>query len=246
MTPRFLIWLVAGMVLAAPLHAEDGKLKGVVELFTSQGCSSCPPADAAFRKLVAQGDVIALAYHVDYWNYLGWTDTLSSKENTERQYGYARMMGRSNVYTPQVVVNGRDHLTGSDLSAIYGKIDTFSTEGKGLTVPVAAKLRGDELEIKIGAGDGKANVVLVYFDKEKTIDVEKGENSGKKISYLNSVSDVETVGMWDGKAASLTLPASVLQKPGLEGCAILLQATTADGDPAAIVGATIVMAGKNI
>jgi hypothetical protein len=143
-------------------------------------------------------------------------------------------------------VNGRDHLTGSDLSAINGKIDTFWTEGKGLTVPVDAQMRGDELEIKIGAGEGKANVVLVYFDKEKTITVEKGENSGKKISYLNSVSDVETIGMWDGTAASLTLPASVLQKPGLEGCAVLLQAATADGDPAAILGATIVMAGKNI
>ncbi|PKA40752.1 thioredoxin family protein [Rhizobium sullae] len=246
MSPRFVISLVAGMVLTAPLHAEDGKPKGVVELFTSQGCSSCPPADAAFRKLVSQGDVIALAYHVDYWNYLGWTDTFSSKENTERQYGYARMMGRSNVYTPQVMVNGRDHLTGSDLSAINGKIDTFSTEGKGLTVPVDAQMHGDELEIKIGAGEGKANVVLVYFDKEKTITVEKGENSGKKISYLNSVSDVETIGMWDGKSANLTLPASVLQKPGLEGCAVLLQAATADGDPAAILGATIVMAGKNI
>jgi len=246
MSPRFLISLIAGLVLAAPLYAEDGKPKGVVELFTSQGCGSCPPADAAFRKIVGQGDVIALAYHVDYWNYLGWTDTLSSKQNTDRQYGYARMLGRSNVYTPQVVVNGRDHMAGSDISAINGKIDGFSTEGKGLSVPVDATMRGDELEIKIGAGQGKASVVMVYFDKEKTIDVEKGENSGQKISYINSVSDIETVGMWDGKATSLTLPATVLQKGDLEGCAILLQAATADGDPAAILGATVIMAGKNI
>jgi len=246
MSPRFLIPLIASVVFSGPLQAEDGTPKGVVELFTAQGCSSCPPADAAFRKLVNQGDVIALAYHVDYWNYLGWTDTLSSKQNTERQYGYARMLGRSNVYTPQVVVNGRDHMTGSDLSAINGKIDGFSTDGKGLNVPIDAQMRGDELEIKIGAGQGKANVVMVYFDKERTIDVEKGENSGQKISYINSVSDIETVGMWDGKAISLTLPATVLQKADLEGCAILLQAATADGDPAAILGATVVMAGKNI
>ncbi|MBW8790688.1 MAG: thioredoxin family protein [Rhizobium leguminosarum] len=238
MSPRFF--------LSGPLQAEDGTPKGVVELFTSQGCSSCPPADAAFRKLVKQGDVIALAYHVDYWNYLGWADTLSSKENTERQYGYARTMGRSNVYTPQAIVNGRGHLAGADLSGINSKIDTFSSEGNGLTVPISAAMRGDELEIKIGAGQGKANVVMVYFDKEKTIDVEKGENSGKKISYLHSVTNVETVGMWDGKATSLTLPASVLQRPQLEGCAILLQSATADGDPAAILGATVVMAGKNI
>lgn len=246
MSPRFLIPLIAGVVLSGPLQAEDGTPKGVVELFTSQGCSSCPPADAAFRKLVNQGDVIALAYHVDYWNYLGWADTLSSKENTERQYGYAKTMGRSNVYTPQAIVNGRDHLAGADLNGINTKIDTYSSEGNGLTVPISAAMRGDELEIKIGAGQGKANVVMVYFDKEKTIDVEKGENSGQKISYLHSVTNVETVGMWDGKATSLTLPASVLQRPQLEGCAILLQSATADGDPAAILGATVVMAGKNI
>jgi len=246
MSPRFLIPLIAGVVLSGPLQAEDGTPKGVVELFTAQGCSSCPPADAAFRKLVNQGDVIALAYHVDYWNYLGWADTLSSKENTERQYGYARTMGRSNVYTPQAIVNGRGHLAGADLNGINSKIDTFSSEGNGLTVPINAAMRGDELEIKIGAGQGKANVVMVYFDKEKTIDVEKGENSGQKISYLHSVTNVETVGMWDGKATSLTLPASVLQRPQLEGCAILLQSATADGDPAAILGATVVMAGKNI
>lgn len=246
MSPRFLIPLIAGVIFTGPLYAEDGTPKGVVELFTAQGCSSCPPADAAFRKLVNQGDVIALAYHVDYWNYLGWADTLSSKENTERQYGYAKTMGRSNVYTPQVIVNGRDHLAGADLNGINSKLDTYSSEGNGLNVPISAAMRGDELEIKIGAGQGKANVVMVYFDKERTIDVEKGENSGKKISYLHSVTNVETVGMWDGKATTLTLPASVLQRPQLEGCAILLQSATADGDPAAILGATVVMAGKNI
>ncbi|ANM12648.1 MULTISPECIES: DUF1223 domain-containing protein [unclassified Rhizobium] len=246
MSPRFLIPLITGVVLSGPLQAEDGTPKGVVELFTAQGCSSCPPADAAFRKLVSQGDVIALAYHVDYWNYLGWADTLSSKENTERQYGYARTMGRSNVYTPQAIVNGRGHLAGADLSGINNKIDTYSGEGNGLTVPISASMRGDELEIKIGAGQGKANVVMVYFDKEKTIEVEKGENSGKKLSYLHSVTNVETVGMWDGKATSLTLPASVLQRPQLEGCAILLQSANDNGDPAAILGATVVMAGKNI
>ncbi|MGO7332969.1 DUF1223 domain-containing protein [Rhizobium leguminosarum] len=246
MSPRFLIPLIAGVVLSGPLQAEDGTPKGVVELFTAQGCSSCPPADAAFRKLVNQGDVIALAYHVDYWNYLGWADTLSSKENTERQYGYAKTMGRSNVYTPQAIVNGRGHLAGADLNGINSQINTYSSEGNGLTVPISAAMRGDELEIKIGAGQGKANVVMVYFDKEKTIDVERGENSGQKISYLHSVTNVETVGMWDGKATSLTLPASVLQRPQLEGCAILLQSATADGDPAAILGATVVMAGKNI
>lgn len=247
MTPRFLVLLAASVAFAGSVHAQDAaQPKGVVELFTSQGCSSCPPADAAFQKIVGRGDVVALAYHVDYWNYLGWADTLSSKENTARQYAYARALGRSNVYTPQVVVNGRDHMSGANLDAINQKVDTFAGDGKGLDVPVSAKMKGEEIEINIGAGQGKANVVVVYFDKEKQVTVEKGENSGREISYLHSVTDVETVGMWDGKATSITLPASVMENAELEGCAVLLQSSTPQGDPAAIIGATVLMSGKNI
>lgn len=146
--------------------ADNGKaFKGVVELFTSQGCSSCPPADAALKKLIDDGDVVALAYHVDYWNYLGWTDTLATKENTERQYAYARMLGRSGVYTPQVVLNGRDHMNGSDLQAIKTRLTTMSASGGGLAVPVDASMGGEEISIRVGAGEGKANVVVVYFDR---------------------------------------------------------------------------------
>jgi hypothetical protein len=135
---------------------------------------------------------------------------------------------------------------GADLGGIEKKIDGFLTEGDGMTVAVKAQVQGDQLEITGGAGQGKANVVMVYFDREKIIDVEKGENGGQKIAYMHSVSDVETVGMWDGKQTRLTLPATLLQKPDLEGCAVLLQSSTGDGTPAAILGATVVMAGKNI
>lgn len=222
---------------------EPAKLKGVVELFTSQGCSSCPPADAVLQKLIAQGDVVALAYHVDYWNYLGWQDTLSSKDSTDRQYAYARTLGRSNVYTPQAIINGRDHLNGADLGAINVKLDQFHQSGKGLTVPVSATLKGDELEIKIGAGKGKANVVAAYFDKEQRVSVDKGENSGQQITYFHSVSDVETVGMWEGQAMTVTLPASVMEKGGRAGMAILLQEASPSGDPAGIIGATVLTVG---
>jgi len=106
---RFLVLLASLLAAGGAMAGDVREPKGVVELFTSQGCSSCPPADATLGQLVAQGDVVALSYHVDYWNYLGWADTLSSKENTARQYGYAKTMGRSGVYTPQAVINGRDH-----------------------------------------------------------------------------------------------------------------------------------------
>ena len=243
---RIMMALLAGFAVAEPSLAQDaGKIKGVVELFTSQGCSSCPPADAALQKLIGQGDVVALAYHVDYWNYLGWADTMSSKDNTARQYAYARTLGRSNVYTPQAIINGRDHMNGSDLGAINVKLDEFDRSGKGMTVPVSATRQGDELEIKIGAGQGKANVVVAYFDKKQLVSVNSGENSGQQITYLHSVSDVETVGMWDGRATRLVLPASVMDKSGREGFAVLLQESTQGGDPASIIGATVLTADGN-
>ena len=188
------IMLACGLgLLAMPAVAQDaGKPAGVVELFTSQGCSSCPPADAALKTLIDDGKVVALSYHVDYWNYLGWADTLASKDNTARQYAYARMFGRSGVYTPQAVLNGRDHINGADLDGINNRLSSMDAAGKGLAVPVSASVNKDEMTIKIGAGTGKANVVVVYFNREKLVDVQKGENSGKKISYWHSVRDIQT------------------------------------------------------
>lgn len=237
---------LAGGLCGGPVAAGDLQVpaKGVVELFTSQGCASCPPADAALKKLVDQGDVVALSYHVDYWNYLGWTDTLSSKENTERQYGYAHSMGRSGVYTPQAVINGREHLKGTDLSAINDKIDSLKAAGHGLTVPVVAHLNNDELQVSIGDGQGRADIVVAYFTKQQQVNVARGDNGGREIEYWHSVYDVQTVGMWEGKAMTITLPAKTMGRSKKDGCAILLQSSTAKGEPSAIYGATVVMAGR--
>ncbi|MEX3011734.1 DUF1223 domain-containing protein [Hoeflea sp. TYP-13] len=221
--------------------AVDDAPVGVVELFTSQGCSSCPPADAVLGELVKQGNVVALAYHVDYWNYLGWEDTFSSKQSTDRQYAYARTLGRKSVYTPQVVINGRDHINGADKGGINKKLDAFDKSGRGLNVPVAAKLDGEKIKINIGDGQGKANVILVYFDRQNTVDVKRGENSGRKLTYWNSVRDIQTVAMWEGKAVELDLPVSVMSGDGYDGCAVLLQTMKTDGVPGAIIGAGVVM-----
>lgn len=234
-----------GLSFAGLANAGDVvEPKGVVELFTSQGCVSCPPADAALKKLVEQGDVVALSYHVDYWNYLGWADTLSSKENTERQYGYAHAFGRSGVYTPQAVVNGREHLIGTDIGAINGKMEQMRNGGQGLTVPVKAAMNGEEIEINIGPGAGKADIVLAYFTKKEKVDVLKGENTGKQMEYWHAVYDVQTVGMWDGKDMKITVPARTMGKSKKDGCAILLQTSKPGGEPAAIIGATVLMAGR--
>ncbi|MEK1928474.1 MAG: thioredoxin family protein [Pararhizobium sp.] len=235
--------LACGLGLLA-LPAVAGEPAGVVELFTSQGCSSCPPADAALKKLIDDGKVVALSYHVDYWNYLGWADTLATKDNTARQYAYARMLGRSGVYTPQAILNGRDHINGADLDGINRRLAEMSSKDKGLVVPVNATVRKDEVDINVGAGNGKANVVVVYFNREQIVDVKKGENSGKKISYWHAVRDVQTIGMWDGKPANFVLPASVLNEGDNGGCAVLLQKMKDNETPGAILGATTVIADK--
>ncbi len=235
------ILLALGLGLVA-LPVAAGEQRGVVELFTSQGCSSCPPADAALKSLIDEGKVVALAYHVDYWNYLGWADTLATKDNTARQYAYAKMLGRNGVYTPQAVLNGRDHINGADLKGINGKLEAMNLAGKGLAVPVDASVRKDEIDIKIGAGAGKANVVVVYFNRQQLVDVKKGENGGRKISYWHAVRDIQTIGMWDGKPASFVLPASVLNEGENGGCAVLLQKMKDDETPGPILGATTVMA----
>lgn len=226
------------------MAGDIGSPRGVVELFTSQGCASCPPADETLKHLVEQGDVVALSYHVDYWNYLGWTDTLSSKENTERQYGYAHSMGRSGVYTPQAIINGRAHVKGTDITAINGKMDELRNEGQGLSVPIKAAMNGEEMEITIPPGEGRADVVVAYFTKKEAVNVERGDNSGRQMEYWHNVYDVQTVGMWDGKELNITLPAKSMGSSKKDGCAILLQSSGPNGEPASIIGATVLMAGR--
>ncbi|QLF68822.1 thioredoxin family protein [Peteryoungia desertarenae] len=240
--PVFALLAVCLGLFGTKASAEQGfHPKGVIELFTSQGCRSCPPADRAFERMVQQGDVVALAYHVDYWNYLGWADTLATSENTSRQYGYAKTFGRNGVYTPQAVLNGREHLKGTDTAELNARLDRMKRTGNGLVVPVALERDGEELKISVGRGVGKANVVVVYFRKNQVVEVLKGENMGQKLTYWNSVTDVQTVGMWDGNALELTLPAKLLNSEKADGCAVLLQASGDGGEPAEILGATVIV-----
>jgi len=240
---RFALLIAVSILPLAAAQAQDTSApKGVVELFTSQGCNSCPPADAVLGALVSRGDLLALSYHVDYWNYLGWADTLASKQNTGRQYGYAATMSRSNVYTPQAVLNGRTDVNGADRNAIETGLKTLESAGQGLAVPVQASVKGKEMDISVGAGKGSGDVVIAYFKRKQTVPITRGENSGKTITYLNSVTEVETVGMWKGEALQLKLPVSVMDMRDYDGCAVLLQQTGPNGEPGPILGAAGVMA----
>lgn len=239
--PAALVALTMGP-LTAPAAASD--FKGVVELFTSQGCSSCPPADAELARLAEKGEVLALSYHVDYWNYKGWVDTLATKASTSRQYGYAETLNRKSVYTPQAIINGLDHANGANPAAIRTLVDKLSATGQGLSVDVDAAYDDAGVTITIGPDrgerSGEASIVAVYFDDANTVEIKRGENAGNTITYRHSVREIETVGMWAGAAQTLRLPASVLSARKGSGCAILLQVVGRDGAPGRILGAAMI------
>ena len=218
---------------------------GVIELFTSQGCSSCPPADAFFAELAARPGIVALAYHVDYWDYLGWKDTLSRKENTERQYAYMRSFGGRSVYTPQAVINGRTHVNGASRADIDGAMESLRKSGEGMQVSLRLSRSGDIVVIEAGDAPpgptsvpATAHLVIVHFEPPRTINIGKGENDGRELTYWNAVSEIHTAGMWHGKAQRYELPASEIAKKG--GCAVLLQAAGKDGLPGPILGAALI------
>jgi hypothetical protein len=227
------------------VQAAAGEVKkpaGVVELFTSQGCSSCPPADAILGELAKQGDVIALAYHVDYWDYLGWQDTLATPDNTARQYDYAKTFGARSVYTPQAVINGRTHVKGSNRADISSTLGGFARSGKGLTVDLKVMRAGDSVVVDAGEGadQQKGQIVLVYYDPATPVTIERGENSGTTVTYWNSVTGIQTAGVWHGAAQRYEFPASEITKRGTGGCAVLLQSTGEDGLPGPILGAALI------
>jgi hypothetical protein len=235
-----IVTIAASCVFASAQETVRSRPIGVVELFTSQGCSNCPRADRAIESLASRDDVVTIAYHVDYWNYMGWQDTLSAKANTERQYGYAKTLGIKNVFTPQIVLNGYRETKLTNPDGIVDALAALGPEGRAMPVDVSAELTPEEMTIKIGdnaAVKGKADVVVAYFRKHSVVEIQKGENEGKKIVYRNAVTEIETVGMWDGKAMTVKLPAAVLAKRGFDGCAILLQSHDKDDNPGRILGA---------
>jgi len=235
--------LALSMFAGLGLAGEVQRPLGVVELFTSQGCNSCPAADELFAELAQKGEVIALAYHVDYWDYLGWKDTLASPENTERQYDYMRAFGARSVYTPQAVINGRIHVSGADRAAVEGKLGQMSSAGEGMAVGIKVSRDGSAIKIEAGPADGtriEAHVTLVYFDPPQQVLIDRGENEGKTVTYWNAVTGAYSAGIWHGEAARFELPASEIAKKGEGGCAVLLQSVGKDGGPGPILGAALI------
>ena len=216
---------------------------GVVELFTSQGCSSCPPADVLLSNLARQGDIVALSYHVDYWDYLGWRDTLASPDNTARQQEYSRSFKNRSVYTPQAIVNGREQMNGAKRYKVAGAIRRMAGSSKGMSVDVNVTYEGDTVVIETGEAKGRANdaqVVLVYFNPATQVEIQRGENKGRTFTYLNAVTRFHTAGMWRGQKTRFEIPKSEIAKKGGGGCAVLLQEMRSDGLPGPILGAAVI------
>lgn len=239
--------LLVAFGIPVPVRAEQApRITGVVELFTSQGCSSCPPADAVLEELGKRPDIVALAYHVDYWDYLGWRDTLGTPANTARQRAYMKALKGHTVYTPQAVVNGRIHLNGSNRQGLLRALKEMSLAEAGVVVPLSVSRSGDGFTVVAGPmlsekckGIKQADLLLVSFDAPKRVTVETGENGGRAITYWNPVVGIQAAGLWHGEPARYELPAGAL--PDGKGAVAILQAVGEDGLPAGpILGAAVI------
>ena len=218
---------LAGPVLIRPALAQATPRLTVVELFTSQGCSSCPPADDLLLEIARRDDIAALSLPVDYWDYIGWKDTFGRPEHTQRQKAYARARGDGKVYTPQAVVNGLRHCIGSDPAEIE-KAARYSAKSGAMGVAMAARKSAAGLELQIGAasagGPAAGHLMLFRVSSFKEVQIGRGENSGRKARYANIARSFEVAGEWKGAAQQIILPESRLTSPETDGWIILLQA----------------------
>ena len=218
---RFLS-VLALVAFAAAASAGEKPLT-VVELYTSQGCSSCPPADAYLGKLKERDGILALSFHVDYWDYIGWKDPYALPANTQRQRAYAKHLGMGYVYTPQMVVQGMAHTTGSD----KGNVERLIRDVRGAKrLDVEASTVSGGLRIEVPGGlfdDEEARILVASYDDKHDNDVARGENSGRHLAHYNVVRDMADVGVWSGEAVQVDVGEGTLAMAGRDGCAVLVQ-----------------------
>jgi hypothetical protein len=218
-------FLIGGPGAAAPASA-GGKSPVVLELFTSQGCSSCPPADEYLGELTARGDVIPLAFHVDYWNYIGWVDPYASKVMTQRQKDYARTLNQRYVYTPEIVVNGSAQEVGSNRHGVEALIEAAKkSPSDGPSIDLTLTDDG-KVHARIGAGAphvAAATVWIVKFDRPHETTVAVGENEGRTLTDYQTVRTFEELATWTGAPLELDYNAKDPEDPGDGGCAVIVQ-----------------------
>jgi hypothetical protein len=232
MRSRSLACLILSLGVSAGFANAQPRM--VLELFTSQGCSSCPPADRLFAELARDPQLIVMSLPVDYWDRLGWKDTLAKHAFTDRQKAYASVRGDGQVYTPQAVVNGSEHANGANRRAIDASAETTQP----LSVPLSVKRSGDQIEVSVGAGtsiNAPATVLLLPYFASREVAIGRGENAREKITYTNVVREIIQIAEWSGKP--LTLSTGLPHLDDYDGVVVLLQTGTAER-PGAILGAT--------
>jgi hypothetical protein len=226
MSRRGLLALGAG-AMAAGLESGTARAGGhcaVVELFTSQGCSSCPPADAFMQELTAMKRVVALTFNVDYWDYLGWRDTLANAAYSQRQYDYAKARGDMDVYTPQIIVDGGSHYVGSKKQSVLAAVSRSLEAQPSTWVPIDIAGNDKEFTIAVPATEAPdATLWVMGIAPACKVTIEKGENAGHDIVYRNVVRTLMPAGMWHGKALTVTLPREGVLGDHGKGVVALLQ-----------------------
>lgn len=213
----------AGVLTGRSVAAEPKGGPWSIELFTSQGCSSCPPADLNLGKLAGRPDIVALSFHVDYWDYIGWKDRFASKEGTARQHVYARTLKQRYVYTPEMVVDGRAHEPGVKESVIEGLLADVRRQSSPRTTPELKRTGDGTLSIRLAAAQlaQPADVIVFAYDRRHSTPIERGENNGRRLENFNVVRHFEVVSRWDGRPQQWSVPADRFQ-PG-QGIAVLVQ-----------------------
>ena len=252
--------VLATVVLTAATRDNaraENAIRGVVELFTSQGCSSCPPADALLGELAGDAGLVALTLPVDYWDYLGWKDTLASAAYTARQRAYAEQRGDRQVYTPQMVIDGQRHAIGSDPKAVEAAL-AAAKEGGAMSVPLT--IFSDETPVRVSVpaapdladdagpvdaaasdeeaakGPPKGVLWLMPVKRRERVKIGRGENTGRQAVYTNVVRGILKVGKWYGREATFMLPQDIARPDGCDGYVLILQRGTSEA-PGTILGA---------
>jgi hypothetical protein len=221
---------------AATLSVGHAQTRAVIELFTSQGCSSCPAADKLVGEFASDPTLVTMSLPIDYWDYLGWKDTLADPRNTARQRGYSKVRADREVYTPQAVVNGSYHVLGSDRAAIEKMIAKSRQNTSALSLPVSLSMAGGKLTATF-AGDGRAaEVWVVGLAKAVTVAINRGENKGKTITYHNVARSWRKLTSTDGKTWSL--PLDEIEGEGVNRAAVIVQGGTIE-KPGLIFGAAM-------
>jgi hypothetical protein len=235
-----LIGLIGAAVIIATASSAKSEPRAVIELFTSQGCSSCPPADKLLSELRNDSSLITLSLPIDYWDYLGWKDTLAIPGHAARQKAYSQMRGDREIYTPQVVVNGVAQALGSDRGEIEKAVGQSAHTATTLKVPIRIAIADERVTVTLpnGMGDAAGEVWLCPVSRSVAVGIGRGENRGHTITYTNVVRRWVKLGTWSGKSETFSVPVDSIRGPGVDEVAIILQGGSAD-HPGAMLGASL-------